>query len=66
MSNNLLPRREEILNIIRDHQLVKFDTIRRRFMAVSPRTLRYDLKKLKDAGLVKKLGVTNGVYYQAL
>lgn len=62
----LLPRRAEILNIIIDHRLVNFDQVRRRFLAVNERTLRYDLKKLADAGLIKKLGTTKGVYYEAL
>ncbi len=61
----LLPRRAEILNIIRDHEFANFDLIRRRFLAVNERTLRYDLKKLIDLGLVKKLGQTRGVYYRA-
>ena len=61
----LLPRRAEILNIIRDQRLVTFDAIRRRFMAVVPRTLSYDLKKLQDAGLIRKRGTTRGVYYEA-
>ena len=60
----LLPRRSEIYHIIKDHELVPFDTIRRRFMAVNERTLRYDLKKLADAGLIRKRGVTKGVSYQ--
>ncbi len=60
----LLPRRAEILRIIKDQKIVNFDQIRRRFMAVNPRTLRYDLKKLQDANLIKKLGTTNGVYYE--
>lgn len=59
----LLPRRAEILSIIREHKMVSFDQIHRRFMAVNERTLRYDLKKLADAGLIKKLGTTKGVYY---
>lgn len=59
----LLPRRLEILNIIRDHKLVSLDFIRRRFLKVNPRTLRYDLKKLADAGFVVKKGKTKGVYY---
>lgn len=62
----LLPRRSEILYIIRDHKLVSFDTIKRRFMNVNDRTLRYDLKKLQDGGLIKKRGKTNGAYYEAL
>lgn len=61
--NHLLPRRAEILDIIREHQMVSFGQIQRRFMAVNERTLRYDLKKLADAGLIKKLGTTKGVYY---
>ncbi len=60
----LLPRRAEIYSIIKDHQLINFDMIRRRFMAVNERTLRYDLKKLQDKGLISKRGITKGVYYQ--
>lgn len=62
----LLPRRAEILNIIKDQRLVTFDIIRRRFMAIPPRTLSYDLKKLQDAGLIRKRGATKGVYYEAV
>jgi len=61
----LLPRRLEILNIIRDHRLVNFDQIHRRFMAVNARTLRFDLKKLIDSDLIKKRGTTKGVYYES-
>lgn len=60
----LLPRRAEIFNIIKDQRLVNFDQIRRRFLSVNERTLRFDLKKLVDAGLVKKRGVSKGVYYE--
>ena len=63
---HLLPRREEIYYVIKDHQLVNFDIIRRRFMGVNPRTLRYDLKELQKAGLIKKRGVTKGVYYEIM
>lgn len=62
--DRLSPRRWEILQVIRDHKQVSFDFIRRRFMAVSPRLLRYDLKKLQDAGFIKKRGVTKGVVYE--
>ncbi len=62
----LLPRRLEILNIIKDHKLVNFDTIRRRFQKVNERTLRYDLKKLADSGFIRKRGTTRGVYYEAI
>lgn len=60
----LLPRRAEIYYLVRDHRLVTFDQIHRRFMAVNPRTLRYDLKKLQDAGFIRKRGTTKGVYYE--
>ncbi len=59
----LLPRRSEIYNIIKEQKLVNFDQIRRRFLKVNERTLRYDLKKLQDAGHIRKLGTTKGVYY---
>jgi len=61
----LLPRRAEIFRIIKDHGLMNFDTIRRRFLAINARTLRYDLKKLQDGGLIHKLGTTKGVFYKS-
>lgn len=64
-SDYLLPRRSEILQLIKEQRMVNFDTIHRRFLKVNERTLRYDLKKLQDAGLIKKLGTTKGVYYEA-
>lgn len=60
---NLLPRRLEILHIIRDHKLVSFDFLQRRFLIINPRTLRYDLKALADAGYILKKGKTRGVFY---
>jgi Fic family protein len=62
--DSLLPRRAEILNIVRDHKIVNFDQIHRRFLKVNNRTLRYDIKKLVDAGFINKRGTTNGVYYE--
>jgi Fic family protein len=59
----LLPRRAEILRVIKDHHLVNYDMIQRRFMNINARTLRYDLKKLQESNLIKKLGSTNGAYY---
>lgn len=64
VTDYLLPRRAEIYNIIRDQNLVKFDQIKRRFANVNERTLRYDIKKLQDQGLVRKRGTTRGVYYE--
>lgn len=59
----LPPRQQEIYSIVRDQRMVSFDTIRRRFLRVPERTLRYDLKKLLDAGLIQKVGKTKGAYY---
>lgn len=63
---SLPPRRLEILEIIRDHRQVSFDFLHRRFAAISGRLLRYDLKKLQDARLIKKLGVTRGAVYETM
>jgi Fic family protein len=62
----LLPRRAEILRVIKDQKMVNFDMVKRRFLKIKDRTLRYDLKQLQDAGLIRKLGSTKGVYYEAL
>lgn len=62
----LLPRRAEIYRIIKDLKLVNFEQIKRRFRRVNERTLRYDLKKLADQGLIRKLGSTRGVYYEIM
>lgn len=59
----LLPRRAEILQIVEDHKMVNFDFLKRRFANINERTLRFDIKKLVDAGFIQKLGSTRGVYY---
>ncbi len=64
--DHLLPRRKEILNIIRDHPMCSFDQIRRRFLAVNPKTLHYDLAQLMKSGFVKKIGATRGALYQSV
>ncbi|KKP51225.1 MAG: Filamentation induced by cAMP protein Fic [Candidatus Roizmanbacteria bacterium GW2011_GWA2_33_33] len=60
----LPPRQEEIYLIIKEHTIASFDNIRRRFLKVPERTLRYDLKKLVDKGLAIKIGQTKGSYYK--
>lgn len=60
----LPPRQEEIFNIIKDQVVASFDMIRRRFLQVPERTLRYDLKKLLDRKLIEKSGETRGRYYR--
>ncbi|MBI1871984.1 Fic family protein [Candidatus Collierbacteria bacterium] len=64
--DSLLPRRREILDIIRDHPFCTFDFIRRRFTAVNPKTLHYDINQLTKAGFIRKLGKTRGASYQAV
>ena len=61
----LPPRQEEILAIINDHVDASFDFIKRRFFNVPARTLRYDLKKLAEKGLIIKVGKTRGSFYRA-
>ncbi|MBI4225680.1 Fic family protein [Candidatus Roizmanbacteria bacterium] len=61
--DRLLPRRQEILSIIRDHQVVSFNFIKRRFAKIPESSLHYDLKKLIKGVFVKKLGTTRGVMY---
>lgn len=60
----LLPRRREILEIIRDHNTVSFDQIQRRFLKIPGRTLRYDIKQLGKQGFIRKIGTTRGAMYQ--
>lgn len=59
----LAPRRREILEIIRDHKIISFDMLHRRFIAISPRLLAYDLKYLMDNGYISKIGKTRGAMY---
>ena len=59
----LSPRRAEMLTLIREHQIMSFDEIRRRFMMVYPRTLHFDLSDLIKKGLIRKLGTTRGAVY---
>ncbi len=60
----LLPRRKEILEIIRDHEIVSLDFLRRRFLRISDRMIRYDLKKLELSGYIVKLGTTRAARYR--
>ena len=62
-SSNLLPRRRELLEVIKDHPECSFDFLHRRFMNQSPLSLHRDLKHLMQKKLIKKLGSTRGVVY---
>lgn len=59
----LPPRQEEIYQIVKDHKIVSFDQIRRRFLKIPERTLRYDLMKLAQKKIITKIGQTRGSYY---
>lgn len=63
-SAGLPPRRQEILEIIGDHPNCSFDFLQRRFPTINSKTLHYDVKKLLDLGLIKKLGATRGALYR--
>ncbi len=61
----LLPRRQEILQIITEQKIVSFDQIQRRFLKIPARTLRYDIKQLERNGFIQKIGSTRGALYQS-
>ncbi len=60
---NLLPRRQEIINILNDHPYLSLANLARRFPNVPKRTLAYDLNHLVKKALVIKHGETRGVLY---
>lgn len=62
--DTLLPRRREILEIIRDHGEVSLNSIQRRFLKIPSRTLRYDLNNLEKQGFIIKIGSTRGALYK--
>lgn len=59
----LLPRRQEIANIILEHRLVSLDFLHRRFLKVSRRQMAYDLEALIKDGFIAKIGKTRGALY---
>lgn len=62
----LLPRRQEILNIIIDHPYCSMDSIARRFPTMSRRMIQYDVRNLVKRELIIKHGKTKGVVYTAV
>lgn len=66
VSPALLPRRQEIINIITDHPLCSLDFIARRFPTIPVRTIQYDLARLIQQNLVKKHGQTRGAVYSTV
>ncbi len=61
---SLFIKQAAILEVIRDHKLINFDSLKRRFLGLNERTLRYHLKRLADLGFIRKRGTTKGVYYE--
>jgi Fic family protein len=61
--DSLLPRRHEILEIIREQQLCSFNRIKRRFSKIPDSSLHYDLQALMKKNFIKKRGSTRGVLY---
>lgn len=61
--DSLLPKRREILEIVKTHKTVSFNFIKRRFLKVKESTLHYDLQQLIKGGFIRKLGSTRGVVY---
>jgi DeoR/GlpR family transcriptional regulator of sugar metabolism len=59
----LLPRRSEIVNIVKDHPYVSADEIARRFPMTPKRTVSYDINYLVRKEHIKKHGATRGVRY---
>ena len=59
----LLPRKQEILNTIKDHPYCSMDMIARRFPTTSRRMIQYDVADLVKRDLVEKHGETKGVVY---
>jgi len=64
IEDSLLPRRREILEIIKDHPYCSFDSISRRFPSTNQKTLHYDLRQLQIKEFIIKAGVTKGARYK--
>lgn len=59
-------RQSMILDFVRQGESCRFKDIQEFFPSISPRTLRYDLEKLTERGLIEKVGVSGPrTYYQA-
>lgn len=62
--SRLLPRRLAIYQTIQEQKMISADYLYRNFAGTPASTIRYDLKQLQNAGLIKKLGSTRGALYQ--
>lgn len=57
-------KQSAILEVLREHKMLSSNNLRRKFMGIKERTLRYHLKRLVDLGFIKKRGMTKGAYYE--
>jgi repressor of nif and glnA expression len=62
----LFIKQSSIFEVINEQTMISSKELQRRFLGIKPRTLRYHLKRLQTLGLIRKRGVTNGVYYEAI
>ncbi len=62
--SRLLPRRHAIYQTILEQKMISADYLYRNFAGTPGSSIRYDLKELQKAGLIKKLGSTRGALYQ--
>lgn len=62
--SRLLPRRLAMYQTIQEQKMISADYLYRNFAGTPASTIRYDLKQLQNAGLIKKLGSTRGALYQ--
>lgn len=60
---SLLPRRQELINIIQDHPYISLDSLSRRFPTIPRRTIAYDVNYLAKNSFIIKHGKTRGVRY---
>ena len=63
---SLLPRRQEVLNIITDHPYISLDSLARRFPTIPKRTISHDVNQLIKTKLITKYGKTKGVVYTSV
>lgn len=62
--DSLFIKQSAILETIKEHGMVNSQTLKRQFLGIKERTLRYHLKRLQNLGLIKKRGTTKGVWYE--
>jgi DeoR/GlpR family transcriptional regulator of sugar metabolism len=65
MDSALLPRRQEIINILQESPLSSFDFIARQFPMVTRSSIHFDLQQLQKQGLIRKHGISRGVVYSS-